>query len=163
MCDTKICKGGKECLPGVSDVNLVGKTAEVFVDDTVVKSQEMEGHVDDLATVPVRLIVNGITLKMEKGIWGTDELPLLEHLVHMGKGVACDPDKVKALAALEPMQTAAEIRTFLGASGYMQRFVPEYAELVAPLRALDILKKLDGKHKAAHELVEWTEESLAAF
>ena len=53
----------------------------------------------------------------------------------MGKGVACDPDKVKALAALEPMQTVAEIRTFLGASGFMQSFVPEYAELVAPLRA----------------------------
>ena len=81
----------------------------------------------------------------------------------MGEGVACDPDKVKALAALKPMQTVAEIRTFLGASGFMQRFVPEYAELVGPLRALDILKKLDSKHKAAHELVEWTEESLAAF
>ena len=28
---------------------------------------------------------------------------------------------------------------------------------------MDILKRLDSKHKAAHELVEWTEESLAAF
>ena len=66
MCETEVCKGGKECLPGVSDGNLVGKTAEVFVDDTIVKSQEVEDHVNDLATVLVRLIANGITLKMER-------------------------------------------------------------------------------------------------
>ena len=78
------------------------KTAEVFVDDTVVRSQEVEDHGNDLAKVLVRLIANGITLKMEKGIWGTDELPLLELLVHMGKGVACAPDTIKELVALEP-------------------------------------------------------------
>jgi len=82
VCKSETCKGGIECKAGVSDDNLVGKTAEVFVDDTVVKSVEVEDHVNDLATVLISLIANGITLKMEKGIWGTDELPLLGHVVH---------------------------------------------------------------------------------
>ena len=103
MCRSEICKGRIECKASVSDNNLVGKTAEVFVDDTVVKSLEVEDHVNDLATILIRLIANGITLKMEKGIWSTDALPLLDHIVHTGEGVACDPDEVKALAALEPM------------------------------------------------------------
>ena len=100
VCKFETCKGGIECKAGVPDDNLVGKTAEVFVDDTVVKSLEMEDHVNDLATILIRLIANGITLKMEKGIWDIDELG---HVVHMGEGVACDPDKVKELAAMEPM------------------------------------------------------------
>ena len=148
---------------GVSDDNLLGDIAEVFVDDTVTKSKETEDHINDLAKVLIRLVANHVTIKMEKGLWGTDELPLLGHVVKCQQGVACDPKKVSALAGLTPMDTVAELRTFLGAAGFIQRYVPEYAELAAALRGLDTLQKVGSKNRASYEKVEWNPEALAAF
>ena len=148
---------------GVSDDNLLGDIAEVFVDDTVTKSKETKDHINDLAKVLTRLVANHVTIKMEKGLWGTDELPLLGHVVKCQQGVACDPKKVSALAGLTPMDTVAELRTFLGAAGFIQRYVPEYAELAAALRGLDTLQKVGSKNRASYEKVEWNPEALAAF
>jgi len=67
------------------------------------------------------------------------------------------------MAALTPMETVAELRTFLGAAGFLQRYVPEYAELAGAVRALDTLKKVGARNRAAYERIEWTEEAMAAF
>ena len=64
---------------GVSDDNLMEKIVEPFVDDTVTKSEREGDHINDLGKVLSRLVANNITLKMEKGVWGTEQLPLLEN------------------------------------------------------------------------------------
>ena len=58
----------------ISDDNLLGEIAEVFVDDTVAKSKKKQDHINDLARVLIRLVANRITIKMEKGLWDTDEV-----------------------------------------------------------------------------------------
>ena len=107
----------------------------------------------------IRLVANRITIKMEKGLWGTDEVPLLGHVVKCGEGVAISPSKVSAMAALTPMETVAELRTFLGAAGFLQRYMPEYAELAGAVRALDTLKKVGARSRAVYERIEWTQEA----
>ena len=126
------------------------------MDDTVTKSVEEKDHVNDLAKVLTRLIANNITLKMEKGVWATKELPLLGHLVLCGNGVACDPGKVTALAAMKP-RLVSELRSFLGAAGFLHRFVPECHALTAELRALD-----DRTKHGTAELL-WNARAEAAF
>ena len=39
------------------------------------KSKKKQDHINDLARVLIRLVANRITIKMEKGLWGTDEVP----------------------------------------------------------------------------------------
>jgi hypothetical protein len=141
---------------GVSDDNLMGDIVESFVDDTVTKTEKEENHINDLAKVLTRLIANNITLKMEKGVWATRELPLLGHLVLCGSGVACDPGKVTALAAMKP-RLVSEMRSFLGAAGFLHRFVPEYHALTTELRALD-----DRTKHGTAELC-WNDKAEAAF
>ena len=65
----------------ISDGNLLGEIAEVFVDDTVAKSRKKQDHINDLARVLIRLVANRITIKMEKGLWGTNEVPLLQAMM----------------------------------------------------------------------------------
>ena len=127
--------GGSDQQKLISDDNLLGEIAQVFVDDTVAKSKKKQDHINYLASVLIRLVANRITIKMGKGLWGTGEVPLLGHVVKCCEGVVISPSKVSAMAALTPMETVAEPRTFLGAAGFLQRYVPGYAELA--VRALD--------------------------
>jgi hypothetical protein len=69
-----------------------------------------------LARVLIRLIANGVTIKMGKSYWEMKKLPLLGHLVLCKNGVAADPGKVEAMAAMAPPTLVHEVRTFLGAS-----------------------------------------------
>ena len=150
----------------ISDDNLLGEIAEVLTSWMtlhVAKPKKKQDHINDLTRVLIRLVANRITVKMEKGLWGTDEVPLLGHVVKCGEGVAISPSKVSAMAALTPMETVAELRTFLGAAGFLQRYVPEYAELEGAVRALDTLKKVGARNRVAYERIEWTEEAMAAF
>jgi hypothetical protein len=83
-------------------------------------------------------------------------------VVKCDEGVAISPSKVSAMAALTPMERVAELRTFLGAAGFLQRYVLEYAELTGAVRALDTLKKVGSRNRIAYERIEWTEEAVAA-
>ena len=72
---------------------------------------------------------------MEKGLWGTDEVPLLGHVVKCGEGVAISPSKVSAMAmaTLTPMETVAELGIFLGAAGFLQRHGTKATMIIASL------------------------------
>ena len=105
----------------------------IFVDDGCVYSKEEGDHIDDLAKVFKRLVANRITLKASKCSWATDNLALLGHVVEAGKGVKADPDKIKAVMAMKALSTSAEVKSFLGMTGYLQKFVPFYAEYAEPL------------------------------
>jgi hypothetical protein len=91
--------------------------------------------IDDLAKVFKRLVANRITLKASKCSWTTDNLTLLGHVVEAGKGGKADPDKIKAVLATKGLSTSAK-ESFLGMTGYLQKFVPFYAEHAEPLRKL---------------------------
>ena len=63
-------------------------------------------------------------------------MALLGHVVEAGNGVKADPDKIKAVMAMKDVSTSAEVKSFLGMTGYLQKFVPFYAEYAEPLRKL---------------------------
>lgn len=52
------------------------------------------------------------------------------------KGIQPDPGKTKAIQEAPPPANVAELRSFLGVCGYLSKFIPNYAELVEPLRRL---------------------------
>ena len=60
---------------------------------------------------------------------------MLRHVVSV-KGIQPDPGKTKAIQEAPPPANVAELRSFLGVCGYLSKFIPNYAELVEPLRRL---------------------------
>ena len=140
--------------------NLVDSICKVFVDDGVTHSAEREDHLDDLALVFKRLVSNGISLKASKCIWGTTELPLLGHLVKAKRGIAPDPDKVKAILQTSKPMLSNELRSFVGQLEYQRKFIPCLHEYLAPLRQM--LK--DCPYKTAMDISDrWSEEATRAF
>ena len=49
-------------------------------------------------------------------------------------GVKPDPKKVEAIRNASPTQNAIDIKSLLGMTQYVSRFIPNYATITAPLR-----------------------------
>jgi hypothetical protein len=59
----------------------------------------------------------------------------LGHVIS-GKGVAVDPEKVKAVVEWTRPTSVFEIRSFLGLAGYYRCFIEGFSKLSGPLTAL---------------------------
>jgi hypothetical protein len=51
-------------------------------------------------------------------------------------GIRVDPTKIEVILNLPTPHTQTKVRSFLGASGYYHRFMPNFSKTTAPLHAL---------------------------
>ena len=93
------------------------------------------------------MAANHVALKLVKCMFGTDNIILVGHEVLARKGIRPDPDKVKTILTLELPPTIGALHSFLGATSWVSKFIPEYAELVKPLR--DIIHSYDKNRRRA--------------
>jgi hypothetical protein len=99
-----------------------------------------------------------MTLKISKSLWGTKELPIVGHVIRAGQGCTTDPAKVERLLVMEAPGTILLLKPFLGAAGYLSKYIPDYAELVLPLRETD-----DGRPEYTDISSEWSARRLRAL
>ena len=143
---------------------LLGKICRVWVDDNVVYTGEEEGkddhsmHREAIVKVLRRLFMHDMSVKPSKCVWATTSLPFLGQIVLAKRGVIPDPEKIKALCEAKPPSCVSDLRTFLGASGWLAKHLEDYAKMVAPLRRITI--RYDQKVKADISHV-WLEEKDA--
>ena len=57
--------------------------------------------------------------------------------IYSADGVSADPEKVKAIAAMRPLETKSEVKSFLGMVNYLQKFIPRLSEHTVLLRELE--------------------------
>ena len=81
---------------------------------------------------------SGLKVKFAKCVWAASECPVLGSVVGE-HGIKPDPDQVAASNQLPVPRNVADVRSFLGATGYFHEHLPNFAETTAPLSAL--LKK----------------------
>ena len=108
----------------------------LYIDDICVYS-EIEDHIDSVCATFKRVLASGAKLKISKCAFGYTRVEFLGHEVVAGQGVAVREAKVKAIVQCDRPKSAKEIKSFLGMSGFFRRFIPHYAEIAAPLRALE--------------------------
>jgi hypothetical protein len=80
-------------------------------------------------------VMENLKLNPKKCEFGLTQIPMLGHVVS-AKGIQPDSVKTKAIQKAPPPANVAEMRSFLGVCGYVSKFIPNYAELVEPLRRL---------------------------
>jgi hypothetical protein len=85
---------------------------------------------------------------------------VLGHTVLAGQGIRPDPKKVEATLRVSVPTTAAQLKNFLGASGYLAKFVPHYADMIKPLRDISGLFQRKSEKPIGHL---WSDEAQASY
>ena len=80
----------------------------------------------------------GLTLKPSKLQFGSKQVKYLGHVISE-HGITVVGDREKAISELPDPKNIKELRSLLGTLNFVRRFVPEYAEVTAPL--VELTKK----------------------
>ena len=107
----------------------------VYLDDICVFSNSFEEHVSHVREVFNRIQQAGMKLKPSKCYLFQDQIKYLGHVV-TSTGIQPDPDKIKAIANLEPPGNIHQLRSLLGLVGYYRKFVEDFAIACEPLYEL---------------------------
>ena len=132
----------------------------MFIDDIAVRSQTVQGHLQDLAAVFDRLAKFRCQLKLRKSKFFRRKITFLGHVVSRD-GIESDPRKVQAIDAftLDRMQTPRDITVFLQTASFMRKFIRNFSQISAPLAKYQ-RKGAKGRFKKG---LEGDEEARAAF
>ena len=130
----------------------IGKTAEAYMDDVVVKTRQSHTLIDDLRETFKNLRAYNIKLNPEKCVFGVPSGKLLGFIVSH-RGIEVNPDKIKALAQLKTPTELRDIQRLAGCVASLSRFISRLGEKALPLYRL--LKQTGG--------FKWTAEASAAL
>jgi hypothetical protein len=130
----------------------IGRAAEAYVDDIVVKTRKADDLVSDHRITFGCLRANEVKLNPEKCVFGVPRVMLLGYIVSQ-QGIEANPEKVAALKRMGPIQDLKGVQKVLGCLAALNRFISRLGEKGLPLYRL--LKK--------HEWFSWTVEAQEAL
>jgi hypothetical protein len=96
--------------------------AEAYIDDVVVKTQEDEGLISDLAEIFDNLRKFKMKLNPEKCTFGVPSEKLLGYLVSR-RGINPNPEKVSAIAKMKPPESLHDVQKLMGCMAALSRFI----------------------------------------
>ena len=124
----------------------------VFVDDILIYYKTKKEHEDHLRNILEALKEHQLYSKFSKCEFWLTEVKFLGHIVS-ASGVLVDPEKVEVVMSWERPKSVFEIRSFLGFTGYYQRFIEHFSRLVA------LMTRLTRKEVK----FEWNDQCEKAF
>lgn len=130
----------------------LGRNAEAYVDDIVVKSLEARTLIQDLEETFVSLRQVDLRLNPEKCVFGVPSDKLLGFLMSH-RGIEADPEKVKAIEDMSPPQNLKEMQKLASCMTSLGRFISKLGEPTLPF--FKLMKKKGS--------FEWTPEANLAF
>jgi len=125
-----------------------------LLDDILVRSNDFDLHLTQLADVLNRIRSARLTLKPAKCLLATNELNLFGYRIEDGR-ITPDDEKTKAVTHWPTPTTKKQLKSFVGLTNYFRGNILDYAESVFPLT------ELLGRYKP--EKLKWGEEQQNAF
>nr|XP_009388298.1 PREDICTED: uncharacterized protein LOC103975116 [Musa acuminata subsp. malaccensis] len=130
----------------------IGRNMEVYVDDMIVKSQEAETHLADLAEAFATLRKFGMRLNPTKCAFGVTSGKFLGFIVHE-RGIDTNPEKVQAIINMQSPRTIKDLQQLNGRLVALSRFLARSGD-----RCLPFFKALKNPKN-----FQWTSECEEAF
>jgi len=121
------CRLGNEVFRGY-----IGDFVQIYLDDIVVYSKNMEDHKGHLQKVLERLQRYGLTCQPKKCKIGLPKIHFLGHVVD-GDGIDKEIDKLKFIGKFPTPKKVKDIQRFLGICGWYNQFVKNYSDIAIPL------------------------------
>ena len=115
--------------------------ASAYVDDVLIYSEgSRQDHEEKVRTIIEKLGRAGLQLDIKKSEFCVKRTKYLGFIIEAEKGIAMDPEKVRAIREWEPPRTTKGVRSFLGFANFYREFIRNFSQLTAPLT------KLTGKN-----------------
>jgi hypothetical protein len=130
----------------------MGRNAEAYVDDIVVKTHESHTFIEDLEETFINLRKVNIKLNPAKCTFGVPSGKLLGFLMSHCR-IEANPDKVKAIKEMHPPCNLKEMQRLAGCMAALGRFIARSGEKALPFFKL---MKRTGKF-------EWSSEADKGF
>jgi hypothetical protein len=111
--------------------DLIRDRVEVYVNDIMVKTKRGSTLVEDLTLVFNKLRATRIKLNPDKCVFGVSTGKLLGFLVSH-RGIEANPEKIKAIEAMRPLDRIKDIQKLTGSLAALSRFIPRLAERALP-------------------------------
>ncbi|PKA57863.1 RNA-directed DNA polymerase like [Apostasia shenzhenica] len=129
-----------------------GKNLEAYVDDILVKSKSMEGHLTDLMETLDTLRRFNLKLNPAKCTFGAVSGKFLGYLIS-ARGIEINPDKISAILSMPSPRMVKQIHKLAGQINDLGRFISKAGDRCSPF-----FRCLRNNKKG-----QWTNECEAAF
>jgi transposase InsO family protein len=108
-----------------------------YLDDILIyTSGSRRDHMAKVRLVLIELAKAGLSIDPKKCAFVTKEVKYLGFVVQAGRGIACDPEKQRAIREWLAPSSLKGIQSFLGFANYYRVFIPDFAGIAGPLIAL---------------------------
>ena len=131
---------------------LVNKICLVYQDDILVFSRNFDEHIHHLRLIFDRLKEANIRMNPKKCSFALKEVKFLGFILGCNE-IKMDEDKINIIKNYQPPKNVKHLRSFLGMTSYLRKFIKNYACITQPLNQL--LKK-NAKYV-------WGKEQHSAF
>ncbi|CAN0088195.1 unnamed protein product, partial [Heterosigma akashiwo] len=108
------------------------KAMSIYVDNMLVYANTRRQHAKDLKDIFQRCGDGNLKLRLEKCVFGVEELRTLGFIVRKGS-ITVDPIKLQILKNAPIPTTPKELKSFLGLANYFRAYLPYLAHAAAPL------------------------------
>nr|AAM22019.1 Putative polyprotein [Oryza sativa Japonica Group]AAP52695.1 retrotransposon protein, putative, unclassified [Oryza sativa Japonica Group] len=102
--------------------DLIGWLVEVYIDDVVVKSKEIENHIADLRKVFERTRKYGLKMNPTKCAFGVSASQFLGFLVHE-RGIDVTKRSINTIKKIQPPEDKKKLRELIGKTNFVRRFI----------------------------------------
>ena len=109
--------------------------SEAIMDDIVVWGKDQAEHDMRLKQVMDKAKACGLKFSKGKCKFRQNQISYVGHVLS-GEGLKADPEKIRAVQDMKRPQSQRELTTFLGFIQYLKKFMPNMADISAPLRKL---------------------------
>ena len=106
-----------------------------YIDDIVIRSNNLEEHLDHIKQVFERLRGAGLKMYPGKCVFGTDSIEFLGHRISAG-GLEPQLDKLATVRDLPAPTDLSGLRAAPGLFSYYRKFVANFSTIAFPLNAL---------------------------
>lgn len=106
-----------------------------YADDILIAAKTWTEHNNMLVTVLKRLQAQGWLVNLEKCRFGEIQVPFLGRTVS-AEGVRPDPVAIEDVLSLSAPRDKSGVKSLLGSLQWFSKFIPGFADLVAPIRSL---------------------------
>jgi hypothetical protein len=140
--------------------DLIGKLVEIYIDDVVVKSTSIRGHLGDLRQVFERTRRFRLKMNLKKCTFGVSAGQFLGFLVHE-RGIKISLKSQEAVRKMVPPSMKRELKQLIGKINFIRRFISNLSRQIEPFMDLVKIKAYEEFHWGAQQ--QWAFKEIKEY